>query len=289
MNNSQTKSPGFNKMQCGLIVSLTRSVSFRLSLARCPALSGSLRLYLALSGSLWLSIALRICLQSPYLAHKALAQLAASLLRYNTLISPDFGYSGKWPNAFGQRDFGEQNQLNLFVMLPPYKESDCDGHKTVQWGDKSLFWWRPSYILHLTEPDGRIKVLEELMPGQLLWRKILGEQKMLQNRWRYHWGEGRHKKLWKFQAFGLEEVPNVIWETFWFGKIPKKKRTTDQHLKKVLTCGSVWKRQQSRPQPPTSLARVGLSWRKMMETVLACLSSWPQVSLKQTFNQLIKN
>ena len=45
MNNSQTKSPGFNKMQCGLIVSLTRSVSFRLSLARCPALSGSLLLF----------------------------------------------------------------------------------------------------------------------------------------------------------------------------------------------------------------------------------------------------
>ena len=126
----------------------------RLSLA----LSGSLRLYLALSGSLWLSIALRICLQSPYLAHKALAQLAASLLRYNTLISPDFGYSGKWPNAFGQRDFGEQNQLNLFVMLPPYRESDCDGHKTVQWGDKSLFWWRPSYIL------------QSRMGGSKFWR-----------------------------------------------------------------------------------------------------------------------
>ena len=45
MNNSQTKSPGFNKMQCGLIVSMTRSVSFRLSLARCPALSGSLLLF----------------------------------------------------------------------------------------------------------------------------------------------------------------------------------------------------------------------------------------------------
>ena len=213
------------------------------------------------------------------------AQLTASLLRYNTLVSPDFGYSGKWPNAFGQRDFGEQNQLNLFVMLSLYKACDCDGHKIVR--RRKCVHVAP--ILHLTEPDGRIKVLEELMPGQLLWRKILGEQKMLQNRWRYHWGEGRHKKLWKFQAFGLEEVPIFTWGTFWFGKIAKKKRKTDQHLKKVLTCGSVWKRQQSRPQPPTSLARVGLSWRKMMETVLACLSSWPQVNLKQTFYKPIKN
>ena len=85
------------------------------SLARCPAhsgslwltlalsgslwlslaLSGSLWLSLARSGSLWLSIALRICLQSPCLAHKALAWLAASLLRYNTLVSPDFGYNGQ--------------------------------------------------------------------------------------------------------------------------------------------------------------------------------------------------
>ena len=63
------------------------------------ALSGSLwlavRLTLALSGSLWLafllslapscSLKLPICLQSPRLAHKALAQLAAALLRCNTL------------------------------------------------------------------------------------------------------------------------------------------------------------------------------------------------------------
>ena len=55
------------------------------SLALSGSLSGSLWLLLALSGSLWLSIALRICLQSPCLAHKTLARLAASLLRYNTL------------------------------------------------------------------------------------------------------------------------------------------------------------------------------------------------------------
>ena len=42
----------------------------------------------ALSGSLRLSLALRICLQSPCLAHKGLARLVASLLRYSTLISP---------------------------------------------------------------------------------------------------------------------------------------------------------------------------------------------------------
>ena len=55
------------------------------------ALSGSLWPSLALSGSLWLalllslapscSLKLPICLQSPRLAHKAIAQLAAALLR----------------------------------------------------------------------------------------------------------------------------------------------------------------------------------------------------------------
>ena len=126
MNNSQTKSSGYNKMQRRLIVivalwfSLAPSGSLwlavRLSLARCPALSGSLSgslwLILALSGSLWLplalcpalsgsiwlsqalsgslrlSMALRICLQSPCLAHKALAQLVAALPRYSTFFSP---------------------------------------------------------------------------------------------------------------------------------------------------------------------------------------------------------
>ena len=55
-----------------------------LSVARSPALSGSLWLPLAPSGSLWLSIALQICLKSPYLARKALAQLEAAILRYMT-------------------------------------------------------------------------------------------------------------------------------------------------------------------------------------------------------------
>ena len=36
--------------------------------------------------TLWLYFALRSCLQSPCLAHKTLARLAAPLLRYNTLI-----------------------------------------------------------------------------------------------------------------------------------------------------------------------------------------------------------
>ena len=68
-------------------LSLTLSDSLLLSLA----LSYSLWLCLALSDSVWLSLALslRICLQSPCLAHKALARLAASLLRYSTLISSD--------------------------------------------------------------------------------------------------------------------------------------------------------------------------------------------------------
>ena len=48
------------------------------------ALSGSLWLPLARSCSLRLPIALRICVQHPRSAHKALAQLAAALLRCNT-------------------------------------------------------------------------------------------------------------------------------------------------------------------------------------------------------------
>ena len=42
---------------------------------------------LALSGSLRLSLDLRIFLQIPCLAHKALARLVASILRFSTLIS----------------------------------------------------------------------------------------------------------------------------------------------------------------------------------------------------------
>ena len=53
-------------------------------------LSGSLWLSLArsptLSGPLWLSNALRICLQCPCLAQKALAQLVAVFLRYMTFF-----------------------------------------------------------------------------------------------------------------------------------------------------------------------------------------------------------
>ena len=71
-----------------LWLTLAPSGSLWLTLARCPALSGSLWLCLAPSGSLRLSLALRICLQSPCLAHKALAPLERLLLRYSTLISP---------------------------------------------------------------------------------------------------------------------------------------------------------------------------------------------------------
>ena len=67
-----------------------------LSLARFPALSGSLSgslwLPLALSGSLWLSLAMQICLQSPCLARKALAQLVAALLCYMTFYRSDQTY-----------------------------------------------------------------------------------------------------------------------------------------------------------------------------------------------------
>ena len=53
-----------------------------------PQSERNLRQILALSGSVWLSIALRICLQSPCLAHKSLARLGTSFLSSSTLISP---------------------------------------------------------------------------------------------------------------------------------------------------------------------------------------------------------
>ena len=52
-------------------------------------LSCSLWLPLARSCSLRLPIALRICVQHPRSAHKALAQLAAALLRCNTFCCSD--------------------------------------------------------------------------------------------------------------------------------------------------------------------------------------------------------
>ena len=131
-----------------LWLTLAHSGSLWLAVRLTLALFGSLWLPLVLSCSLWLSIALRICLQSPYLAHKALAWLAASLLRYNTLVSPDCGYS-------------EQNQLNLFVMLSLYKECDCDGHKTVRRRKSVLV----APILHLTS-----YILQSRMGGSKFWR-----------------------------------------------------------------------------------------------------------------------
>ena len=73
-------------------LSLALSAPFWLTLARCPAHSGPLWLPLALSGALWLSITLRICLQSPFLALKALAQLLAALLGYMTFYRSGFNH-----------------------------------------------------------------------------------------------------------------------------------------------------------------------------------------------------
>ena len=68
-----------------LVIPVTWQISAQpLPLALCLALSGSIWLSQALSGSLRLSLALQICLQSPCLAHKALARLVALLLRYST-------------------------------------------------------------------------------------------------------------------------------------------------------------------------------------------------------------
>ena len=60
------------------------------------ALSGSLWLPLARSCSLRLPIALRICVQHPRSAHKALAQLAAALLRCNTLCCSGYMETYTW-------------------------------------------------------------------------------------------------------------------------------------------------------------------------------------------------
>ena len=65
-------------------LTLAHSGSLWLSLALSGLLSCSLWLPLARSCSLRLPIALRICVQHPRSAHKALAQLAAALLRCNT-------------------------------------------------------------------------------------------------------------------------------------------------------------------------------------------------------------
>ena len=70
-------------------LSLTPSGSLWLAVRLTLALSGSLWLSLAHSGSLWLSHALFGSLLLSEFAHKALAWLVASVLHYNTLISPD--------------------------------------------------------------------------------------------------------------------------------------------------------------------------------------------------------
>ena len=64
-----------------------------LSLALSGLLSCSLWLPLARSCSLRLPIALRICVQHPRSAHKALAQLAAALLRCNTFCCSAYIYN----------------------------------------------------------------------------------------------------------------------------------------------------------------------------------------------------
>ena len=75
-------------------------------------------------------------------------------------------------------------------MLSLYRTCGCDGHiremKKSEEEGITVCCRRMAAILHLTEPNGRIKVVKKLMPGQLLSRKILGDQKMLQNRWRYN-------------------------------------------------------------------------------------------------------
>ena len=73
MNNSQTKSSGYNKMQRRLIVSMSLSGSLWLPLAHSGSLWLAVRLSLALSGPLWLSLA-----RSPALSGSLWLSLALS-------------------------------------------------------------------------------------------------------------------------------------------------------------------------------------------------------------------
>ena len=54
-------------------------------------------------------MALRICLQSPCLAHKALARLVAALPRYSTFYSPAWTQDPvKWDNSFFKTLYGNK-------------------------------------------------------------------------------------------------------------------------------------------------------------------------------------
>ena len=75
-----------------LRLSLAPSGSLWFTLTLSGSLSGSLWLPQAPSGSLRLSIAYQICLQSPCLALKALAQLLAALLGYMTFYRSGFNH-----------------------------------------------------------------------------------------------------------------------------------------------------------------------------------------------------
>ena len=77
----------------------------------------------ALSVSLCLLIALRICLQSPFLAHKTLARLAASLLCYNILIS-----SGVLTGAKLRYKVPPGGHISCRSMNPPCPNKDKYGN-----------------------------------------------------------------------------------------------------------------------------------------------------------------
>ena len=155
-------------------------------------------------------------------------------------------------------------QQNIFVMFFLFRTCGCGKNvnseeETVVAILQSLMeksyrvWWKKSYRAwwkNLTWPEGSIKVVKKLTTG----RKKLGEQKRLQNR---------------LNQRTTQKVVSSFWAgSFWVA--------TFLFWKKWI--GSGWRPPRSRQRRPTSREKAGSSSRKMMETALACLSSWPQVN-----------
>ena len=153
-------------------------------------------------------------------------------------------------------------QQNIFVMFFLFRTCGCE--KNVNSEEEAVVailqslmeksyrvWWK-----NLTGPDG--KILHGRKEASKLWRNWRRAEKNLVSRkgCKTDWIKGRHKKL--CQAFEREEVATFLFWKKWIG--------------------SGWRPPRSRQRRPTSREKAGSSSRKMMETALACLSSWPQVN-----------
>ena len=153
-------------------------------------------------------------------------------------------------------------QQNIFVMFFLFRTCGCE--KNVNSEEEAVVailqslmeksyrvWWK-----NLTGPDG--KILHGRKEASKLWRNWRRAEKNLVSRkgCKTDWIKGRHKK-----------------SSFWAGSFWV---ATFLFWKKWI--GSGWRPPRSRQRRPTSREKAGSSSRKMMETALACLSSWPQVN-----------